>query len=70
MEFDFTDEQQMIQDSAKRMVERDIQPVLDAYPAEKSLPREAMAKIYPVLATQGITAPRVPPDQGGSGRKM
>ena len=70
MEFDFTDEQQMIQDSAKRMVERDIQPVLDGYPAEKSLPREAMAKIYPVLATQGITAPRVPTDQGGSGMKM
>ncbi len=70
MEFAFTEEQQLIQDSAKRMVEKDIQPILDAHPSDKSLPREAMAKIYPVLAAQGITAPRVPADQGGSGMKM
>jgi alkylation response protein AidB-like acyl-CoA dehydrogenase len=70
MEFAFTEEQQLIQDSAKRMVDRDIKPVLDAHPANTSLPREAMAKIFPVLAAQGITAPRVPADQGGSGMKM
>ena len=70
MEFAFTEEQQLIQDSAKRMVEKDILPVLNAYPADKSLPRDAMAKIYPVLAAQGISAPRVPAEQGGSGMKM
>lgn len=70
MDFAFTEEQQLIQDSAKQMVERDILPVLNAHPADQSLPREAMAKIYPVLAAQGITAPRVPAEQGGSGMKM
>lgn len=70
MEFAFTEEQQLIQDSAKRMVEKDILPVLADHPAGESLPREAMAKIYPVLAAQGITAPRVPAEQGGSGMKM
>lgn len=70
MEFAFTEEQQLIQDSAKRMVERDIQPVLDAHPSDRPLPREAMARIYPVLAAQGITAPRVPAEEGGTGMKM
>jgi len=70
MEFTFSEEQQLIQDSAKRMVEKDIAPVLAAHPSDKSLPREAMAKIYPVLAAQGITAPRVPAEEGGSGMKM
>jgi len=70
MEFAFTEEQQLIQDSAKRMVEKDILPVLNAHPADQSLPRDAMSKIYPVLAAQGITAPRVPAEQGGSGMKM
>lgn len=70
MDFSFTEEQRLIQDSAKRMVERDILPVLQAHPADKSLPREAMAEIYAVLAAQGITAPRVPAEEGGSGMKM
>ncbi len=70
MEFAFTEEQQLIQDSAKRMVEKDILPVLDAHPSDSSLPRDAMAKIYTVLAAQGITAPRVPAEQGGTGMKM
>ncbi len=70
MEFAFTEEQQLIQNSAKRMVEKDIAPVLAAHAADKSLPRDAMAKIFPVLAAQGITAPRVPLEQGGTGMKM
>ncbi len=70
MEFGLTEEQQMIRDSAIRMVERDIEPVLAAHDPDAPLPREAMAKIYPVLAAQGMTAPRVPVDQGGSGLKM
>ena len=70
MEFALTEEQQLIQDSAKRMVEKDILPVLADYPADRSLPRDGMAKIFPVLAAQGLTAPRVPVDQGGTGMKM
>lgn len=70
MDFALTEEQNLIRESARRMVERDILPVLQACPSDKSLPREAMVKIYPVLAAQGITAPRVPAEQGGTGMKM
>ncbi len=70
MEFGLTEEQRLIQDSAIVMVERDIAPVLAAHPADRSLPREAMAKLYPLFAEQGLTAPRLSMDQGGSGMKM
>ena len=37
MDFQLTSEQRMIQDSARRMVERDIQPVLDKQDQDLSL---------------------------------
>ena len=35
----------MIQDSIRRMVERDIRPVLKAHDPDKPLPKEAMRRI-------------------------
>ena len=44
MEFAFTEEQQLIQDSAKRMVDRDIQPVLNVHPANTMRLVDALIK--------------------------
>lgn len=57
----------MIQDSTRRMVERDIQPVLDAHDPETPLPKEAMRKLLQVCASQGLTSARVPEAVGGAG---
>ena len=70
MEFALTQEQRLIRQSAIDMVERDIAPVLAAHAADRSLPRDAMARIFPVFAAQGLTAPRLTAAQGGSGMKM
>ena len=53
MEFALTQEQRLIRQSAIDMVERDIAPVLAAHAADRSLPRDAMARIFPVFAAQG-----------------
>jgi len=70
MEFALSSEQRMIQDSARRMVQRDVQPILDAHPADRPLPKPAMLRIYAILADQGLMAPRLPESAGGSGMSM
>ena len=56
MDFKLTTEQELIRESARRMVERDIQPVLDAHDPDRPLPRDAMLRIYAVLASAGLMA--------------
>jgi alkylation response protein AidB-like acyl-CoA dehydrogenase len=70
MDFQLTSEQLLMRDSARAMSERDIQPVLEAEDPDRPLPREAMLKIYAVLARQGLTAPRISEAEGGSGLRM
>jgi alkylation response protein AidB-like acyl-CoA dehydrogenase len=70
MEFRLTEEQVMVQDSARRMVEHDIQPILDANDPDTSLPKKDLLTIYGFLAAQGLTAPRVPAEDGGGGLSM
>src|SRR5687767_7270972 len=67
MDFQLTSEQRMIQDSARRMVERDIQPVLDAQDPDRPLPKEVMRQLLQVCARQGLTSARVPETAGGAG---
>ncbi len=66
MDFQLTSEQRMIQDSTRRMVERDIQPVLDAHDPDRPLPKEVMRKLLQVCARQGLTSARVPESAGGA----
>ncbi len=70
MEFALTEEQTLIQESARRMVERDIQPILDANDPDTSLPKPDLLKIYAILTEQGLMAPRLTEADGGSGMPM
>lgn len=65
MEFALSEEQALIQDAARKMVERDIRPVLDRNDPDAALPRDDLLAIYAVLAPQGLTAPRLAADEGG-----
>ena len=70
MEFQLTEEQTLIRDSAISMVERDIQPILDAHPVDQSLPKPAIRQLHEITARQGLSAPRIPVSKGGGGMKM
>jgi alkylation response protein AidB-like acyl-CoA dehydrogenase len=70
MDFELTSEQRMIQESIRRMVNREIQPVLKAHEPDKPLPKEAMRQILQLCASQGLTAARVPESSGGAGLPM
>ena len=67
MDFQLTSEQRMIQESVRRMVSRDIRPILDAHNPDAPLPKEVMRQILQFCASQGLTSARVPKSAGGAG---
>lgn len=70
MDFSFTTEQQMMINAAKRMVEIDIQPILDANDRNKALPKTAILKVMEKAANLGMTCARIPEEGGGAGMSM
>ncbi|HAA93556.1 MAG TPA: hypothetical protein DCE33_13995, partial [Rhodospirillaceae bacterium] len=70
MDFDLTDEQRLIQESAKRMVETRIQPMLDAHSVDDPLPKPAMLEILQACAELGMLGGRVASAIGGSEMQM
>lgn len=70
MDFSLSFEQQMLVDSARRMVENHIQPILDANPPDKPLPKAEVLKILQAAAELGLTSARVPEEGGGFGLSM
>ncbi|MGE0748991.1 MAG: acyl-CoA dehydrogenase family protein [Variibacter sp.] len=66
MEFELTSEQQMMVDSAKRMVETLIQPILDRNDRNKPLPKAATHELIQAGAALGITGARIPEGGGGT----
>jgi alkylation response protein AidB-like acyl-CoA dehydrogenase len=67
MDFQLTSEQRMVQESIRRMVDREIQPILKAHDQDAPLPKDAMRQILQLCANQGLTAARVPESAGGAG---
>jgi alkylation response protein AidB-like acyl-CoA dehydrogenase len=70
MQFALSEEQALIRETARRMVERDIRPVLDRNDPDSALPRDEIRKIYAVLAPQGLMAPRLAAEDGGGALGM
>ncbi len=70
MDFELSDEQKMLQESARRMVADFIDPLLKSHDPNRSIPKADMLRIMQRFAEEGLTAPRLPPEDGGSGMKM
>ena len=70
MDFELSGEQRQLQDSARELAERYLRPELESHDAARPLPKEAMLRIFEVFAREGLTAPRLPIEAGGSGMRM
>lgn len=66
MDFQLDFEQRSVQDATRKMVARDIQPVLDAHDADRPLPKEAMQRIFATCASIGLLGARIPEAAGGT----
>jgi len=60
----------MMVDSARRMVQKHIQPILDENDRDRGLPKAAVLKILAKAADLGLTSARIPEEAGGAGLKM
>src|SRR5690606_12841512 len=62
-----TAEQELMRDAMRRLVAREIEPLIAAHPADRSLPKPAFLDALARLAELGVTAARLPGAMGGSG---
>src|SRR5690606_4890343 len=67
MDFRLSDEQKMIQESIRKMVDRDITPILKSEDPNLPLPKEKVRQIVKICAQQGLTSARLPESAGGMG---
>lgn len=70
MDFELSEEQRLFQDSARKIAEKHIRPELESHDRNRPLPKEAVLRIFQVFAREGLTAPRLPAELGGSGMRM
>jgi alkylation response protein AidB-like acyl-CoA dehydrogenase len=66
MDFTLSSEQRLLQESVKKMVDREITPILKRNDPHKPLPKEERRAIVKICAAQGHTAGRIPEEFGGS----
>lgn len=67
MDFRYTEEQRMLQESVREMMARDITPILKRNDAAKPLPKEEMRQVIRIAADLGLTSLRIPESHGGQG---
>ena len=70
MDLSLSEEQRMMVDAARRLVEKHIQPILDANDRDRALPKAAILQIMEKAAELGLTSARIPEEGGGAGLGM
>jgi alkylation response protein AidB-like acyl-CoA dehydrogenase len=67
MLMNFTDTEQLFAETVRRVVARDVDPVLAAHPPDRALPRKVMLDLHRAIAPLGAHGARIPESDGGSG---
>ncbi len=70
MDFALSEEQSMMVDAAKRLVDKHIEPILASHDRDRALPKDAILKIMARAAELGLTSARIPEEGGGAGLRM
>ncbi len=67
MNFELSDTERMLAETARRVVARDVEPVLAAHPPDRALPKPVMLDLYRAVVSLGYTGARIAEAEGGSG---
>ena len=71
MDFDFSDEQKMVQETARRLMEREIIPIADEYDRSKALfDRGKLDPLLKKISPLGYVGGTIPEEWGGAGLDM
>ncbi len=67
MDFELTGEQRVLKDVARRLVQKEIEPILASHPQDRPLPKQACRRILELVEPLGVLGARLPVEAGGSG---
>ena len=67
MDFEFNDDERLLAETARRIVARDVDPILTKHPQDQPLPKSVMLDLYRAIGDLGYPGARIPEDDGGSG---
>jgi alkylation response protein AidB-like acyl-CoA dehydrogenase len=67
MDFEFDDDERLLAETARRIVARDVDPILTKHPHDQALPKSVMLDLYRAIGDLGYPGARIPEDDGGSG---
>lgn len=70
MEFALTADQELMRDTVRRIVQREIEPLLREHGAYRALPKSVFLHALRAFAGLGLTAARLPESAGGPGIRM
>ena len=67
MNFDLSEEQIMLKDSARKLMEREVAPFLASFPKDRPLPPEKIKELLKKLIPLGYLGSIIPAEYGGAG---
>jgi alkylation response protein AidB-like acyl-CoA dehydrogenase len=67
MDFELTDEQRMLKESARKLMEREVVPYLAQFPEDRPLAAEQIKTLFKKLIPLGYLGGSVPEEYGGAG---
>jgi alkylation response protein AidB-like acyl-CoA dehydrogenase len=67
LDFELSDTERLLAETTRRVVAREVEPVLAKYPPDRALPKSVMLDLYRAIADLGYTGARIPEAEGGSG---
>ena len=67
MDFDLTDEQRMLRDSARKLMSQEVVPFLAGHPPDRPLPLDAVKSLLTRLIPLGYLGSIIPEQYGGAG---
>ena len=67
MDFELSDTERMLAETARRIVARDVEPVLAGHSPDRALPKAVMLDLYRAIVPLGCTGARIAEAEGGSG---
>ena len=70
MDFSLSEDQRLMVEAARRLVDRHIRPIMEAHDRDSALPKPAILKIMEKAAELGLTSARIPESGGGAGLSM
>jgi alkylation response protein AidB-like acyl-CoA dehydrogenase len=67
VDFELSETERLLADTARRIVARDVEPTLLAHPPDRALPKPVMLDLYRAIVELGYPGARISESEGGSG---